>query len=253
MQSGNSLLERLPRDSVTLKPIEPLGRAIRLFLYMFSPATLLEFDWRIFFQKCLWLGWQSFPLIALSSIFVAGALTIQTVNEMRAFRAQDLSGAVISLGLLREIGPLTVSLAWSARVAALLADESKWMGHMPDAQFARQFIFPRYVAGLLMSVPLSGYGLVIGFATACIWAPILGVSSSNDFLQSARVAIDDKDLVVYFVKLILLNPTVACFAGCAIGRLSRANDKAVAANAVTAMFIAACITNLIYTFIMYPH
>jgi ABC-type transporter Mla maintaining outer membrane lipid asymmetry permease subunit MlaE len=173
---------------------------------------------------------------------------------MRDYRAQDMSGAVIALGLLRELGPLTVSLSWSARVAALLSVQAHEFGQEnSDVPFIQEFVLPNYVAGIFMSVPLSAYGLVIGFASSALIAPLLGVSSTNDFLESARLSIRNKDLIVYFTKLILINPTVAVFTACAIGRIHRGDSAHIATNAVTAMFIAAVVANFIVTFLIYIH
>ena len=61
----------------------------------------------------------------VSSVFVSLALTIHTVLELGKYGAQDLSGQVIAPLLLRELGALTVSLAWSARVAALVCLEAQ--------------------------------------------------------------------------------------------------------------------------------
>jgi hypothetical protein len=105
-----------------------------------------------------------------------------------------------------------------------------------------------------MAVPLGAYGLAIGFVTAALVAPLLGVSSTSDFLESARQGIQDKDLVVYFIKLNLVNPTIGVFAGCAAGWYGRGNMAIpVGANAVTATFIAGYMANLLITYAAYLH
>ena len=211
-------------------------------------------------------GAQSLHLVALAAVFVAIALTMQCTLELERYQAQDLAGAVISLGLLREMGPLTVSLAWCARVAALVADQARFFSLQNpqgnDQQFAASFIAPRYLAALVMSVPLGAYGLLIGFITGALVTPLLTLSTTAQFLQSSRETIQIKDLEVYFIKLILVNPTIAIFAGCAAGRLA-AKDRhtneiespsrvsSVAARAVTAMFICGFAGNLIVSLFFY--
>ena len=247
-------IDMLPSDELLLKPVEPFGQAVKLFWGMLCISALSHIDTRMFRQKCIWMGEQALPLVAISSVFVALSLTVQTVNEMRGYRAQDVSGAVIALGLLRELGPLTVSLSWAARVAALLSLEAHDFDKtMPDRLFVQQLVLPSYLAGLAMSVPLSAYGLIIGFASAALFAPLLGVSSTNDFLETARLSIKNKDLIVYFVKLIAVNPTVAILTACAIGRIQKCDHAHLSANAVTAMFIAAGLANFIFTYMMYVH
>lgn len=201
------------------------------------------------------MGEQGFHLVALAAVFVSIPLTIQCVVEMQKYRAQDLSGAMISLGLLREIGPLTVSLAWCARVSAMLSKEANnYSGNNDIKEFAQTFVSPGYLAAIATSVPLGAYGLVFGFVTAAVVAPLLGVTSTNDFLESARQGIQDKDLIVYFFKLILVNPTIGVFAGCAAGWYGRGNKSTpVEANAVTATFLTGYFVNMIVTYAAYLH
>ncbi len=198
------------------------------------------------------MGPESFHLVALAAVTVAIALTIQCVVELQKYQAEELSGAVISIGLLREIGPLTVSLAWCARVAARIAAEAQtYCDGGKNEEFAQQFVLPNYLATLAMSIPLGTYGLIIGFITGALVAPMLGVSSTSEFLHSARDGIQIRDIIVYFVKLILVNPTVGFFAGCAAGATTNHSNNAAPSNAVTATFIAGFFANLAVTYAAY--
>jgi len=232
--------------------MDGVGRSVRLFLGVLRPVGLGSFDFPLFFSKCSWMGVQSLPLVTIASVFVSLALTLQAVLEMRELLTQDLSGAVIAIGLLRELGPLTVSLAWSARVSAYLCEEGRQFGlDRSDAEYAAKFVLPSYLAGLLMAVPLSAYGLVIGFGTAALFAPTLGVSSSNDFLETARLYIKNKDVVAYFFKLIVVNPTIAVMVGCTFARDSSQPQRYAAAHAVTATFICGFIANWLFTYVLF--
>jgi ABC-type transporter Mla maintaining outer membrane lipid asymmetry permease subunit MlaE len=151
---------------------------------------------------------------------------------------------------LRELGPLTVSVSWCARVAARLSGEAReFSGNSRD--FVTQFALPKYLAALSMAIPLGAYGLVIGFLTSAFFAPHLGVSSTHDYLSAAKPAIRDKDLFCYFFKLIVINPTIGVFAGCVFGRSGKGGRAEICSNAVTAMFIAAMFFNLVFTYAMY--
>jgi len=199
------------------------------------------------------MGIRSFHFVAIASVLISIALTIQLIIELNKFQAANFAGAAISIGLLRELGPLTISVAWCARVAALISEEArdyKWKWPT-DQLFAENFILPRYLATLAMSVPLGAYGLVIGFITAAVVAPMLGGISINDFLESAWEGIKLKDVLVYFIKLIGANPTIAFFAGCTAGLAARNSESRVATNAVTATFLGCFALNLAITVAAY--
>lgn len=230
----------------------PVGLSARLFVQSLAPSAFASLSWDEMRPYCRWMGQRSFHLVALAACAIGLALTIQCVIELSKYRAQDLSGAVISIGLLREVGPLTVSIAWCVRVATLLAEEARQVSPaMSELDFARSFVLPRYLCALAMSIPLGGYGLVVGFITGAVAAPLLGVNSTMDFLESARLGIQDRDLFTYFVKLIVVNPTIGVFAGCAAGFASRGTNLPVASQAVTATFIGCYIANLIFTMFIF--
>jgi phospholipid/cholesterol/gamma-HCH transport system permease protein len=218
-----------------------------------GPDALMQVRRVEFRRICRWMGEEGFHLVALAAVFVSIALTIECVIEMRKYGAQALSGAVISIGLLRELGPLTVSLAWCARVSAFVGNEARNYTPSDDVRyFGKTFVCSRYLAALSMAVPLGAYGLTVGFITAALVAPLLGVSSTNEFLDSARQGIQSKDLVVYFLKLNFINPTIGVFAGCVAGWYGRGNISIpVGANAVTATFIAGYAANLMVSYAAY--
>ncbi|HEY9712218.1 MAG TPA: ABC transporter permease [Chroococcales cyanobacterium] len=227
------------------------GASVRLFVEAVNLRSFAYFDRAEFSSLCVWLGLRSFHMIALSAMFVGIALTIECVIELQKYNAQDISGAAISIGLLRELGPMTVSLAWCARVAALYSEEARNYSLDGGKNFAQRFVFPRYLAAVAMSIPLGAYGLVIGFITGALFAPLLGVNSTNDFLESAHMGVHRKDVVVYFVKLVAINPTIGVFSGCLAGKAARSLSEPVAANAVTATFIGGYIANLAITIVAY--
>ncbi len=222
----------------------PFGLASRSFVRCFSITGLRDLHWQEFRAYCHWLGQESLHFVVLSAVFVSIALTIQCVIELKKYGAEDLAGAVISLGLLRELGPMTVSTAWCARVSAFISEEVLlYKEQYLSAEVPSSFILTRYLAAVAMSIPLSGYGLVAGFVTAALIAPLLGCSSVSDFLEPARLSIDNKDLVVYFAKLIFVNPTIGVFLGIASG-LATNDVRHAASNAVTGTFIGCFILNL---------
>ncbi len=246
------IIERLPGADL-IPWLAPLGRSVRLFIATFSLTSFRSWSWQEYRAYCQWMGPQAFHFVTLSAVVVSIALTIQTVVELHKYNAQDLSGAAIAIGLLREIGPLTISIAWCVRVAARLSDEMK-QHHLrwhDDWQWAGSYVLPRYLAALTMSIPSGAYGLAVGFLTGALFAPLIGVSSTTDFLESARAAIQNKDLAIYFIKLILVNPTIGVFAGIAAGMAARDDAEPVAANAVTATFLGCFAFNLAVTAVMY--
>jgi phospholipid/cholesterol/gamma-HCH transport system permease protein len=231
--------------------LAPLGRFAKLLLAAFSPTAFKRIDKASFRRHCHAIGTHSFALVSFSAIFVGIALTIQTVLEMKRFDAQSMAGALISVGLLRELGPLIVGVAWAARIAAIITEDARAYENVSDKEFGADFLLPRYMAALLMAIPLSAYGLTIGFVTAALVAPLLGGITTGDFVESARLTIKDKDLFVYFFKLIVINPTVAVFAAATYGRTESRGSVPTVATVLSATFVIDYLANAIVTYAFY--
>lgn len=228
------------------------GRVSRMLVASFSARTLRRLDSDVFKHYFTMMGLRSLPLITFGAVFVSLALTTQVVLEAERFNAQDITGAAIAIGLLRELAPLTVGLAWAGRTSAFLTETAFVKEFARADEFESRFLAPAYLAGIVSAIPLAAYGLVIGFGAAALFAPVLGVTSSADFLESARLAIKDKDVGVYLVKLILINPTVVIFATSLAALSERETPPAsVTASAVTYACIGVFIMNLICTWAWY--
>jgi phospholipid/cholesterol/gamma-HCH transport system permease protein len=229
-----------------------LGRAAALFAA--TLVNLPKLRYTDFLDECKEIAFQSIGLISLAALFVGAPLCLETVVELQHFEAQDYAGAVISIGLLRELGPLIVGLAWVGWLTAkIMADIDSYpeIGKPESGDnFAGQFILPRYLAALVMALPLSTYGLAIGFVVGALVAEALGHTTASAFYSGARMAIHNKDLVAYFAKLVLINPTIAVFTACSYG-FDRSQNAGKTANALIAAFITTFIANCLLTAAMF--
>jgi len=245
------LTQRLPGADIG-RWLAPLGQAMVLALGTFSIESVSNFSWGEYRKACRWMGPGSFHLVALAAVFVASSLVIQLVVELKKYHAQDVIGAVISLGLLRGIGPLTVGLALCARIAAYIAKEAKpYKANDLRREFSKKFVLPRLLAALTVALPLAAYGLLIGFITSALVSVVIGGGSTNYFFQSARQAVHDKDIAAYFIKLAFAFPIIAVFAGCVSGLGQTDKGFSAAANAVTATFICGFFANLVITIALF--
>lgn len=196
-----------------------------------------------FLYHWYWMGPGALPLVLFQSIFISLALTTQSVLELSRYNAEDLSGSIISIGLLRDLGPLTVGLSWAARLAAFISQEREEWHVMRFVEF----IAPRYFAALLSAMPLTAFGLVAAFLAASVYAPVLGVSSGADFMEAARETIKNKDLVTFCFKMVVINPALGVFMGALCAGLRDRNPQHAAAHAIAFTCVLGAFLNWIVT------
>jgi len=190
---------------------------------------------------------MTLPMIVFQAIFVSLALLVQVVLQLDQFRAQDLSGPLIAIGLLRELGPLTVGLAWIAVVAAFISQEQE--------EFTKtslpEFFVVRYLAGAIVTGPLVAIATTIGFMAAALFAPVLGVTSTADFMEMSRQAIADKDIIVFLFKVGLVNPAIAVITGTIYASRMNRPPSFLAAQSVIFGLVAGTVANCLVTMAFY--
>lgn len=107
------------------------------------------------------IGTGSIMIIMLTGFFTGGVLALQSAKSLKAFGAVNLTGQLVSLSLVRELGPVLTALMVAGRVGSGIASQlgSMVVTEQIDAMRAlgtdptRKLVTPRMVATTTM-VPL---------------------------------------------------------------------------------------------------
>ena len=127
------------------------------------------------------VGVQSLPVVLLTALFTGMVLALQSYIGFHRFGAESMVATIVSLSMLRELGPVLVGLMVAGRVGAEFAAELGTMrvSQQIDALWTlstdpfRFLVTPRVVAAMLM-LPLlvatadlvgmgGGYMISVGF------------------------------------------------------------------------------------------
>jgi len=159
---GLSVFERLGRGHLFL--FDTLRGVPELFL-RFSLVT----------QQLFSVGVLSVFLILISGLFVGMVLGLQGYNTLVDFGAEESLGVMVSLSLVRELGPVVCALLFAGRAGSALTAEIGLMKsteqlsgmEMMAVDPMRRVIAPRFLAGFI-SMPLlaalfSAVGIFGGF------------------------------------------------------------------------------------------
>ncbi|WP_438971284.1 lipid asymmetry maintenance ABC transporter permease subunit MlaE [Methylophaga sp.] len=154
---------------------ERFGRA-HLFLFkmlMGIPGLFLRFS--LVVQQLFAVGVLSVLLILISGLFVGMVLGLQGYNTLVDFGAEESLGVLVSLSLVRELGPVVSALLFAGRAGSALTAEIGLMKsteqlsgmEMMAIDPIRRIIAPRFLAGII-SMPLlaaifSAVGILGGF------------------------------------------------------------------------------------------
>lgn len=78
---------------------------------------------REFGVQLLQIGWNSLPVVGLTTIFTGGALALQIFAGGARFSAEAVVPQIVAIGMVRELGPVLVGLMIAARVTSSVAAE----------------------------------------------------------------------------------------------------------------------------------
>jgi phospholipid/cholesterol/gamma-HCH transport system permease protein len=193
------------------------------------------------------IGVGSLPIVLLTGFFIGAVLVLQTAAQFERFGQTALTGDVVAIALVRELGPTITGLLVAGRNASGMASElgSMLVTEQVDAMRAmgtdptRKLVTPRVVATILMLPLLTAMadfvGLVGGFVVSNFtlrldpvqyWTRAVDALRFSDLMQGLS-----KPLVFGFIL-----STVGCFEGLTVRGgtqgVGRATTQAVVASSV---------------------
>ncbi|MER3426714.1 MAG: transporter [Pyrinomonas sp.] len=170
------------------------------------------------------IGVGSLTIILLTGFFTGGVLTLQTYPTLKYYGAQDQTGRLVAISLVRELGPVLTALMVTGRVGSAISAElgSMVVSQQIDAMRAlgtdpvRKLVAPRLIALLVMLPLLTVVADVVGIGGGMIVATTLYGLASNTFLSGVRDGLQFEDILGGVIKPIffaLIIGTVACRQG----------------------------------------
>jgi len=142
--------------------VESLCLHTGLYAMMFGRTmrrmTSPPWHWRIILQQAEEVGVQSLPVVLLTALFTGMVLALQSYIVFHRFAAESMTGLVVSMTMVRELGPVLVGLMIAGRVGASFAAELGTMRvtEQIDALWTlstdplRYLIMPRLLAIIFM-------------------------------------------------------------------------------------------------------
>ncbi len=144
-----------------LGTLERLGRATLLLVQILAGIPELMMRFSLVVQQLFYVGVLSVLIIVVSGLFVGMVLGLQGYNTLVDFGAEESLGVLVSLSLVRELGPVVSALLFAGRAGSALTAEVGLMKsteqlsgmEMMAVDPVRRVIAPRFLAGVI-SMPL---------------------------------------------------------------------------------------------------
>lgn len=103
--------------------LEESGSVALFALRFFKEIISRPFFTNEFFRQCYSTGFKTLPLVSVTGFIMGLVLTIQTRPTMVQFGAESWIPGMVSLSLIREIGPVITALICAGKIASGIGAE----------------------------------------------------------------------------------------------------------------------------------
>jgi len=212
-----AFIESLGRQTISI--FHQLGAIILLLIAAVKEIGTIRS--RETFKQCLSLGVLSFPIVALTLLFTGMVLSVQIAGELTKYGADFTVGAIVAIGIGRELGPVLCGVVLAGRVGAAITAEIGTMRVTEQIDALRcmavspigYLVVPRLVACMAMLPILNVFGVVIGVGGGMIVASLSHGVSSYVFMHSIRVFCVPSDLYIGVIIFGMIVALVGCDRG----------------------------------------
>jgi len=182
------------------------------------------FDFKIFRQQLLHIGFFSLPVVAMTAIFSGAVLALQSYTGFARFSAESSIATVVVLSITRELGPVLAGLMVAGRVGASIAAELGTMRvtEQIDALYTlstdpiKYLVSPRVLASTTALPCLVFIGDIIGVMGGyLVSVNKLGFNSANYIVNTMQYlqAIDVVSGLVKATVFGLIISVISCYSG----------------------------------------
>lgn len=201
--------------------LEVLGRAGRLWwMAMISPP-----DWRdgprLLLKQLYFVGVYSLVIICVSGAFIGMVLALQGYTVLVRFGADQALGQLVSLALIRELGPVVAALLFAGRAGSALTAEIGLMKateqlasmEMIGVDPLRRVVRPRLWAGMIaMPILAQIFNVVAILGALAVGVDWLGVDGGSFWANMQSAVEFREDVLNGLIKSVVFGAVVTWIA-----------------------------------------
>lgn len=232
-----------------------------LYWVFVAPFTGQFFKISPIFRQMVAIGTRATPMVALTAFSIGVTLALQAANALQNMGAEMYVPDLVTLSMLRELGPVLIAVIVIGRSGSAVAAELGTMKVSEEIEAlevmainpVQYLVVPRFLAMMIMLPTLTIFGNYIGMVGG--WAVCKFALNFNTagFIIRAVESADTWDLYSGVIKSVVfawITITVACNAGLSVEGGAEGVGQATTAAVVQAL-LAMLVTNAILTGIFF--
>jgi phospholipid/cholesterol/gamma-HCH transport system permease protein len=200
------------------------------------------------------IGVGSLPIVVLIGFFTGAVLALQTATTLQQFGSLSLTGQLVALSMVRELGPVLTGILVAGRNASGMASElgSMRVTEQIDAMRAmgvdptKKLVTPRVVATVTMQFFLSIISDLMGLTGGFVVSYLLLGLDGKEYWTTAYQALRFQDVFMGLAKPVFFGFIIASI-GCYYGMTAKGGTEGVG-RATTQAVVAASVLIVVSDF-----
>ncbi len=241
-----------------------IGALTRFAGRFFREVFSRPFEFREFLKQCYQMGNKSLLLVGVTGFILGLVFTLQSRPTLLEFGAVSWMPSMISISIVREIGPVIIALICAGRIGSSIGAElgSMRVTEQIDAMEVsgtnpfRFLVVTRILAATLMLPLLILMGDLVALVASAIVENIKGNVSFLLYMREVQEALEFSDLLPATIKSFFFGFAIG-LVGCFKGYYSKKGTEGVgkASNSAVVFtslllfildFIAVFVSDMIY-------
>jgi len=215
------------------------------FKSFFRNSFKKGFEWNEFLRQAYVTGYRSIGIIALTGFILGFVLTLQSLPTMKQFGAVSFIPGMVSISVIREIGPVIVGLMCAGKISSSMGAELGSMNvtEQIDAMVVsganpmQYLVVTRILACIVMVPLLTVFADVIALLGGFVSANLEGSISARLYFYKSTSVLEFSDIIPSLIKTILFGFAIG-FVGCYKGFHSNRGTESVGLAANSAVVTA---------------
>jgi phospholipid/cholesterol/gamma-HCH transport system permease protein len=235
---------------------EAFGGLTQLTARTFRVALERRIPWKETLRAFDEVGTRSTSIVTLTALFTGLVLALQTGIGLQRFGSKQYVGYIVSLAIVRELGPVLTALIVGGRVAGGMAAELGSMAvteqldaiRAMGADPVRKLVLPRVLACLLAFPMLTLLSDVLGILGGMLISSAQFKLPAWYFLQTVVLSVRPEDVISGLAKTVFFGFAIAVVA-CHEGLRTRGGTVGVG-HATTRAVVYSSVAVLVLNFFL---
>jgi len=202
------------------------------------------------------IGVGSLPIVVLTGFFTGAVLALQTSSTLQQFGSLSLTGKLVALSMVRELGPVLTGLMVAGRNSSGMASElgSMKVTEQIDAMRSmgvdpsKKLVTPRVIASSVMLFFLSIISDLVGLTGGFVISYLLLGLDPNQYWTTAYQALRFGDVFMGLGKPVVFGFIIASV-GCYYGMSAKGGTQGVG-RATTQAVVSASVLIVVTDFFL---